>query len=166
MEVKFVRGLIAGMATTLVAACGNDMAAPLNASGNLSIQAPTVVSAAAFRTTGFEATIRNTSQVAVFANVGDAFNSAIEQDPLYTSSGSDAIVEAESNPGTWSSVTTSVMIEGTRYVTLIPGKTYRLISMSDVGAFRGQARIRVQYHTNSDGSGTTFVDYSNTFEIR
>ncbi|MFN8573651.1 MAG: hypothetical protein U0132_16470 [Gemmatimonadaceae bacterium] len=166
MHGSIVRKAIPLVATFVAVACGNESSAPLNAAGTLAIQAPATVSAASFRTTGFEATVRNTGATTVFANVGDAFNSAVEQNPIYTSMGSDAIVEVESNPGTWSSITFSVMVEGTRYIALKPGKTYRLISMADVGAFRGQGRVRVQYNSSADGSGNAFVDYSNTFEIR
>ena len=58
------------------------------------------------------------------------------------------------------------MVEGTKYVAIKPGKTYRLVSVVVALSFRGQARIRVRYSTTPDATGTIAVDYSNVFEVR
>ncbi|MEP7346872.1 MAG: hypothetical protein ABI877_16485, partial [Gemmatimonadaceae bacterium] len=102
----------------------------------------------------------------LYANVGDAFNGAQEQDPLVTSSNSDAIVEGKNSYDVWSPLDQGIMVEGTKYVAIKGGKTYRLLSTINAPSFRGKARIRVRYSTTPDASGTIAVDYSNVFEVR
>jgi len=149
--------------------CGtNGEALALAGSGNLTITTSTTVSAAAINNggSGLEATVRNNGSQTVYTKAGDTFNSAEEQDPFHTSNDSDAEVEGKNSNGAWTQLDTGIMIEGTKYIALKPGKTYRLISVINAPTFRGQARIRLAYSTVPDASGTVAVDYSNVFEIR
>ena len=149
--------------------CGTDRAlAGLASGGSLVIQAPGTVSSSVinYPGAGLEATLRNVTNQTYYANVGDAFNAAVEQDPLLTSSGSDAVVEGKDSYNVWAPLEQGVMIEGTKYVAIRPGKNYRLISVVDAPSFRGQARIRVRYSTTPNAAGTITVDYSNVFEVR
>jgi hypothetical protein len=115
---------------------------------------------------GLDASLRNNSGQTVYANVGDAFNAADEQDPLFTSSGADAVVEAMDTKGSWTPFNQGIAIEGTKYVAISPGKTYRLLSNISAPSFRGLARIRVKYSAAPNASSASQVSYSNTFEIR
>jgi hypothetical protein len=148
-------------------ACGTN-AVSSGESGALEIQTETSVASSVINSggAGLEATLRNTTSQTFYANVGDAFNSAEEQDPLITTSGSDAVVEGKNSYDVWAPLDQGVMIEGTKYVVIKPGKTYRLTSLINAPSFRGQARIRVRYSTTPNGTGTIAVDYSNVFEIR
>lgn len=149
--------------------CGTSDAALAPAgSGTLTITTSTTVSAVVINSggAGLEATVRNNGSQTVYTRAGDAFNGAQEQDPIYTSNDSDAEVEGKNSYGAWTQLDTGVMVEGTKYVALKPGKTYRLISVINAPTFRGQARIRLAYSTMPDASGTVAVDYSNVFEIQ
>jgi hypothetical protein len=163
---RWSRGLI--FVAALVG-CGTDLATnALAAAGSLVIQVPSSVSSSVINVggIGLEATLFNSTNRMLYANVGDAFNGADEQNPLVTTAGSDAVVEGKNSYGVWSPLDQGVMVEGTKYVTLKPGTTYRLISIIGAPTFRGQARIRVRYSTTPDATGTISVDYSNVFEVQ
>ncbi|MFN8580445.1 MAG: hypothetical protein U0163_05630 [Gemmatimonadaceae bacterium] len=160
------RLLVSAILVFWTAACATETPSPLIGISDLGVQAPSSIDAATLRTTGFQATLRNGGARSLYTKIGDAFNGAIEQDPLYTSLGSDAEVEVQRSTGVWSSITVGLLTEGTRFVELKPGKSYRLMATGDPTTFRGQARVRVRYSENADGSGQQSVAYSNTFEIR
>ncbi|MBV6522527.1 MAG: hypothetical protein MNPFHGCM_02675 [Gemmatimonadaceae bacterium] len=154
-----------------VLACGIDgsgLAAPAMGSGTLVIATDASVSASVINTggSGLDVTVRNAGSRVVYTKAGDGFDPADEQDPFYVSAGSDAVVEGRGGSGVWTELDMGVAIEGTKYIALKPGKTYRLIGTISAPAFRGQARVRVRYSSSADRNGQQAVDYSNVFEVR
>lgn len=155
------------VASAMLIACGSDLAAPSAAGGNLVIQTrQDAVSWGALSSTGAEATIYNASSSTFYTNIGDAFNGADEQDPLLTSAGSDAVVQIRASDGAWIDATESVLIEGTKYVKLKPGKRYRLLGFASGPVYSGPARIQLDYRDRPSTSGMAFTDYSNIFTVQ
>lgn len=164
MRNSLVR-LIGAVSVAVSAACA-EVQAPAEGAGRLEIQVAPSVSASDMSSDGLRATVSNGSSRPLYAKVGDAFVSGEEQDPLLMSQGSGGAVEARASDGTWSDLDLGVSIEGVRYVVLKPGKSYRLYSPVNPGAFRGTARIRLRSSDSPTEGGEQFVDYSNTFVIR
>lgn len=151
-----------------IAACAPELVVPSASAGNLVIrtQGSIAANAIAFGGAGLQATLHNTSSQTFYAKIGDAFNSADEQDPLATSQGSDGVVEGKGAMSSWFPLTQGVMVEGTKYIALKPGKTYQLVSLVAESGYRGQARIRVRYSDAPNANGMIYFDYSNAFEIK
>ena len=112
---------------------------------------------------GVRATLGNTSDQPFFSMIGDAFNGAIDQSPLFVANGSDASLERQQGSG-WVAVTGVQMVEGVKVVSIQPGKSYELIAQSN-GAIAGVYRIVVAYRTSETAEPTRRVT-SATFEVR
>jgi hypothetical protein len=116
-----------------------------------------------------EATVFNHSVRTYYARLGDGFNSSIDQEILFIAEGSGGSIERYGSEGTWRVMPRSLLVEGTRFVTLRPQKAYRL--QAYLGSWRGdevgQFRIKVEYfERNEPPPGTTpKVDYSHAFTI-
>ena len=119
-------------------------------------------------TDGIRGTVRNTSDHVVYSNVGDAFNAAIEQDPLLIVDYSDGAVERQVSASTWTHVSTAVAIEGTRFVALQPGATYHFIANVTGTPHAGTHRISLSYRStiNDEEHATFATTHSPGFEIR
>jgi len=165
-----ILGLLLGGA--LAACSGNDNAQatdPTNsiAAGQVTITLPKNV----YTTTdlnpasgqGVRATLGNTADQPFYSMLGDAFNGAIEQNPLFVANGSDASLEREQGSD-WVPVTGVQMIEGVKVVSLQPGKSYELIAHSS-GATAGRYRIVVAYRNSATADPTRRV-VSGIFEVR
>ncbi len=168
MNKPFLTRWSSTLAISAVLGCATEFVLPSVESGSLTIQTLNAVPSSLinYGGAGLEATLKNTTNQTLYANIGDGFNSAEEQDPLSTSSGSDAVVEGRGANDVWSPLIQGQMIEGTKYVALKPGKTYRLHSVIGAPSFRGQARIRVRYSNTPNATGTVAIDYSNVFEVQ
>ncbi|HEV8215348.1 MAG TPA: hypothetical protein VGP95_05925 [Gemmatimonadaceae bacterium] len=112
---------------------------------------------------GIRATLGNSADQAFYSMLGDAFNGAIDQNPLYVANGSDASLEREQGSG-WVAVSGVQMVEGVKVVSIQPGKSYELIAHSS-GATAGRYRIVVNYR-NSASAEPTRRATSVTFEVR
>ena len=112
---------------------------------------------------GIRATLGNTSDQPFYSKLGDAFNGAIDQNPLFVANGSDASLEREQGSD-WVAVSGAQLIEGVKVVSIQPGKSYELIAHSS-GATAGRYRIVVAYR-NSATADPTRRAVSATFEVR
>ena len=112
---------------------------------------------------GVRATLHNTADQAFYSMIGDAFNGAAEQSPLYVANGSDASLERQQGSD-WVAVSGVQMIEGVKVVSIKPGKSYDLIVQSS-SAPAGQYRIVVAYRNTATADATRRA-VSATFEVR
>jgi len=112
---------------------------------------------------GVRATLGNTSDQPYYSLLGDAFNGAIDQNPLFVSNGSDASLEREQGSD-WVAVSGVQMVEGVKVVSIQPGKSYDLIAHSGA-ATTGRYRIVVAYRNSMSAEPTRRV-VSATFEVR
>ena len=115
--------------------------------------------------TGVRGTITNTSDRTVYARMGDAFNSAAEQDPIYVASGSDASLE-RADGNAWAGVDAALLIEGIRVIELRPGRAYSFIAHTGSAAQAGSYRVTVGFRESYGASQTAGRASSATFEIR
>jgi hypothetical protein len=99
-----------------------------------------------------------------YARIGDAFNGAADQNPVFIAEGSDGVVERQSGNG-WVKVSSQVMAEGVREVVLNPGKSYSLIATVATPIQAGTYRLIVRVSEVAGGARTLAVQ-SPTFEVR
>lgn len=118
-----------------------------------------------FNGTGILATISNPNGRPYHARIGDAFNAAAEQSPVYIALGTDAAIERQNTDGTWSVMPTGVLVEGSKVVTLRAGGTYELRGNLSEPRQVGTMRIRLRYFTTTDATGTAMTDYSAPFIV-
>jgi len=161
--------LVLGVA---LAACSDSdhlMADPPNsiAAGQLTIALPkTIYTVAELNPAsgqGIRATLGNSADQTFYSMLGDAFNGAIDQNPLFVANGSDASLEREQGSD-WVAVSGVQMIEGVKVVSIQPGKSYDLIAHSS-GATAGRYRIVVAYRNTQNAEPTRRVT-SAIFEVR
>lgn len=112
---------------------------------------------------GVRATLGNTSDQTFYSMLGDAFNGAIDQNPLFVANGSDASLQRQQGSD-WVAVSGLNLVEGVKVVSIQPGKSYDLIAQSNA-VTAGQYRIVVAYR-NSATAEATQRTVSSTFEVR
>ena len=111
------------------------------------------------------ATVTNTSKdLDFYANVGDGYNSELEQPTIFAAMGTQAIIERRVFVQVWEPVDASPLIEGSRVVRLSAGSSYRLVGFVPAGE-PGTYRIRLDYSDRNDASAPTFHEYSATFRV-
>ncbi|MBC7896965.1 MAG: hypothetical protein H7066_16220 [Cytophagaceae bacterium] len=118
-----------------------------------------------FNGNGIQATISNPSGRAYYARIGDAFNAATEQSPVFIALGTDAAIERQGNDGTWSVMPTGILVEGSKVVTIKAGGSYELRGNLSEPRQVGTMRIRLRYFTTTDATGTAMTDYSPAFIV-
>ena len=156
---------------TAASSCGSaTIEPPSSESGSATLSVVTEKSSysraeALASSTGVRGTITNTSDRAVYARMGDAFNSAVEQDPIYVASGSDASLE-RADGNTWTGVDGAPLIEGIRMIERRPGRSYAFIAHTGSAAQAGSYRVTVGFRESSGASQTAGRASSATFEIR
>jgi len=146
MSIRILTGLVA----LLVAGCASsdrETTNPTIAAGEVTITLPKTTYTASDLSPssgqGVRATLANAADQPFYSMIGDAFNGAAEQSPLFVAVGSDASIEREEGSA-WVAVTSAHLIEGVKVVSLLPGKSYELIALaSPVTA--GRYRIVVGY---------------------
>ncbi|MGQ0767365.1 MAG: hypothetical protein ACT4OZ_17080 [Gemmatimonadota bacterium] len=152
---------------TLTIACGTVLDPPAGTgSGHFTIVVdPRGFESRGLTQVGLRATVDNVSERDFYARVGDGFNVAPEQENVYAALGTSAAVE-RFDGARWVDATSSVLIEGSRYVVLRKGRRYTLTSTT--GAQPGVYRIRFGYSAvNNDSSRPLpLVDFSPSFRIR
>jgi hypothetical protein len=113
------------------------------------------------------ATVTNTGTVPVYARLGDAFNSATEQQTIFAAEASDGRVERQAGDA-WLTLPGAHLIEGFKTVVLMPGRSYELQAPVPGPRVTGVARIRITWFEDASavGTGTPHHDFSNTFELR
>ncbi|HEY9228288.1 MAG TPA: hypothetical protein VIP11_16650 [Gemmatimonadaceae bacterium] len=153
-----------------LAACGSD-AADL-------VSAPPGIAAGTLRVTvakstytrdelsgGISGSITNTSDQVFFARLGDAFNSAREQDPVYIAMGSDGALE-RADGSSWRVAETGILVEGVKEVELRPGKTYTFAATLPQNTSAGTYRFNIAYRTTAGAQQPSGRGISASFEIR
>ena len=114
------------------------------------------------------ATVTNaTASRDFYSNVGDAYNAAIEQPTIYAAKGTHAVIERRVSASEWENANTDVLSEGSRFVILRAGKSYRLTGSIAPNA-PGLYRIRLDHSAinNDPAVPLPFRDYSVTFRVR
>jgi hypothetical protein len=115
-------------------------------------------------TAGVRGKIINDSDRTVYARLGDAFNSAVEQDPVYIATGSDGALE-RSGGSNWTTVETAVLVEGVKVIELRAGREYAFIAPTSTSTQAGTYRISVTYRATAGGDATGRAS-SASFEIK
>ena len=115
--------------------------------------------------TGIRGTITNAGDRTVFARMGDAFNGAVEQNPVYVANGSDGALE-HSEGSNWVTVEGATLVEGVKEIELRAGKSYSFIAHGSPSAPAGTYRITVSYRTSAGASQPAGRASSASFEIR
>ena len=162
--------ILAVLLASLVAGCSSnnrDATDPTLAPGQITVTLPkTTYSTSDLSPSsgqGVRATLGNSADQPFYSMIGDAFNGAAEQSPLFVAVGSDASIEREEGSA-WVEVTSAHLVEGVKVVSLLPGKTYELIALaSPVTA--GRYRIVVAYR-DAPNSAPTRRAVSAIFEVR
>lgn len=114
---------------------------------------------------GIRGTITNTSDRTLFAKLGDAFNSAAEQDPVYIAGGSDGMLERLEG-SSWAGVTTAHLVEGVRVIDLRPGKTYTFVAHASNALSAGTYRVTIAYRASANASAASGKVSSPSFAIQ
>jgi hypothetical protein len=165
-----MRPLICVAAAALLAACSSSSSevqiSDLAVSG-LSVTAEkTTYSAADINAgeDGVRATLTAATDQPFYARLGDAFNGAVDQNPIYLAAGTDGTAERQSG-STWVAAESGILVEGVREVVLSPGKTYTMLATLARPVQSGTYRLRVSVRDQSGGNVTRTV-VSPTFQIR
>jgi hypothetical protein len=157
------------LSSVLIAQC-NNVTAPLpsGAAANFTIVlVKSDYSQDEASTWGIRATVTNTSKDAnFFANVGDGFNSALDQPVIFAAMGTHAIIERQVSGTKWTNANAGALIEGSRFVRLSAGKSYDLEG-SIAPKSPGTYRVRLDYFTRDDDpTETPHHAYSTMFSVR
>ena len=159
----------AALALVLAAACGTIIEPTTevgDANFEITVNPADIEHVQGSNTVSVRATVKNVSTRDFYANVGDGFNSAPEQDPIFAALGTHAVIERLHGADTWASAAAGVLVEGSRFVVLRAGKSYTL--HSSVDALPGTYRIRFSYsdRNNDESASLPFQDYSATFTVQ
>ncbi len=112
-------------------------------------------------------TITNTTQDTFYANLGDAYNSSIDQDNLLFAYKTDGYFEYNIHGTNWENVEQGVLIERSKVIRLLPETHYTIQAMAVIDTDKtGKHRLRIHYYRrNSETEVDTLQDISNTFTI-
>ena len=113
---------------------------------------------------GIRATLTAALDKPYYAKLGDAFNGAVDQNPLFIAEGADGVVERQSGNG-WVKASGGILVEGVREVVLTPGKTYSVFALLSTPIQTGTYRLTVSASETAGGPKTSVVR-SATFEVR
>ena len=113
---------------------------------------------------GIRATLTVAPDKAYYARLGDAFNGAADQNPLYIAEGTDGAVERQSGDS-WLRASSGILVEGVREVVLTPGKTYDVIVTLSPPIQPGTYRLQISASDVAGGDRKVVVR-SATFQIR
>jgi len=113
---------------------------------------------------GIRATLTAAPDKPYYAKLGDAFNGAVDQNPLYIAEGTDGLVERQSG-NSWVKASGGVLVEGVREVVLSPGKTYSVFALLSTPIQTGTYRLTINA-SETAGGAKTLVVRSATFEVR
>lgn len=114
--------------------------------------------------TGIHATLVAAREKAYYARLGDAFNSAIDQNPLYVAEGSDGALERQSGDS-WTKVQGGILVEGVREVVVSPTKTYVVLAHASGSIPTGMYRLSITLRETSGGPATLRI-VSPSFEVK
>ena len=159
------------LALAAAAACSSDESDPLAADVSLAGLEVTLPQTTYARSDlditsgpGVRARIVNGTAQPYYSRLGDAFNGAVEQDPLWVATGSDGALE-RADGAAWAAVEGVFLVEGVREVTLRTGKSNELIAHAPPGVAPGRYRIVVALRP-APGAAVAVRVASPTFEVR
>lgn len=98
-----------------------------------------------------------------YSRLGDAFNGAADQNPLYIAEGTDGVIQRQAGGG-WVNVSSGILVEGVREVVLSPGKTYDIVVTLSPPVQTGTYRLQVSA-AESAGGERKVVARSASFQI-
>jgi hypothetical protein len=113
---------------------------------------------------GVRATLVGSSAKAYYSRLGDAFNGALDQNPLFVAEGSDGAVERQSG-GTWAKVAGVPLVEGVREIVITPAKSYSVIAHASAPIQAGTYRITIKIRDAAGGAVSATIA-SPPFEVR
>jgi hypothetical protein len=113
---------------------------------------------------GISATLTAAADKPYYSRLGDAFNSAIDQNQLFIAEGSDGVVERQSG-NNWVKASGGILVEGVREVVLTPGKTYPVHASLSTPIQTGTYRLTV-FVSETAGGAKNLAIRSATFEVR
>jgi hypothetical protein len=99
-----------------------------------------------------------------YSRIGDAFNGALDQNPIYIAAGTDGAIERQSGDS-WTAAESGILVEGVREVVLSAGKTYVALVPLSHPVPTGTYRLRVSVRDKSGGDVTRTI-VSPAFQIR
>ncbi len=164
--------LLRGMIALLIVACGGQTTEALRATDGLS-QGPTLTTdkSAYARADldpgsgqGIRATLVGSSEKAFYSRLGDAFNGAVDQDPLFVAEGSDGTLERQSG-GIWIKAAGVPLVEGVREIVITPAKSYTVIAHASAPIQAGSYRITIKIRDVA-GGGVSATIASPPFDVR
>lgn len=161
--------IMASVMVALAACSGGTIDSPSSPEGIAAGTLRVVAAKATYTRTelkeGIRGSITNTSDQILYARLGDAFNSAREQDPVYIAIGSDGAIE-RSEGTNWRAVEGAILIEGVKEIELRPGKTYTFIAPISENTPAGTYRVNLGFRATSGAEQASGRTLSETFEIR
>jgi hypothetical protein len=113
---------------------------------------------------GVRATLDGSSEKSFYSRLGDAFNGAVDQDPLFVAEGSDGALERQSG-GNWVKAAGVPLVEGVREIVIARGKSYTVIAHLSAPVQAGTYRITIKIRETAGGTASATVA-SQPFEVR
>ena len=164
--------LLRGLIALLIVACGGQTTEAVGAADVLP-QGPTLTTdkSAYSRADldpgtgqGVRATLIGSSEKSFYSRLGDAFNGAVDQDPLFVAEGSDGALERQSG-GTWVKAAGVPLVEGVREIVITRAKSYSVIAHASAPIQAGTYRITIKIRENAGGAVSATIA-SPPFEVR
>jgi hypothetical protein len=113
---------------------------------------------------GIRATLVGSSEKSFYSRLGDAFNGAVDQNPLFVAEGSDGTLERQSG-GTWVKTAGVPLVEGVREIVISPAKSYTVIAPASAPIQAGTYRLTIKIRDVAGGAVTATIA-SPAFEVR
>ena len=113
---------------------------------------------------GIRATLTAAPDKPYYAKLGDAFNGATDQNPVYIAEGTDGVVERQSG-SSWVRATGGILVEGVKEVVLSPGKIYSVFALLSAPVQPGTYRLTILVSAVAGGPKTITVR-SAVFAVR
>jgi len=113
---------------------------------------------------GVRATLVGSTEQPYYSRLGDAFNGALDQNPLFVAEGSDGSLERQSG-GSWVKVVGVPLVEGVREVVISTSKSYSLIAHASPPIQAGTYRISLKLRGTAGGPVSATIT-SPPFEVR
>ena len=165
-----MRPLVQILAVVLLVACsGSASEAPLTDLATTGLSLATAkssysVAEVAPGNDGIRAMLTAAADKAYYAKLGDAFNGALVQNPLFIAEGTDGVIERQSGDA-WVKVSSGILVEGAKEVMLSPGKTYDIIVTLSAPVQAGTYRLQLSA-AEAAGGDRKVVARSASFQIR
>jgi hypothetical protein len=113
---------------------------------------------------GVRATLLGSTERSYYSRLGDAFNAALDQNPLFVAEGSDGSLERQSG-NSWIRVAGVPLVEGVRDVVISTSKSYGIIAHASPPIQAGTYRMTIKLRDAVGGPVIATIS-SPPFEVR